>query len=311
MKKRDIILSIVVLIIVAVLIVVVTGRWEKLTGRMADFAIADSLAVNKFQIAGIKDTVNIERTRDGWIVNGNYKADPVAVGNFLYAFSWLQVNSVMNSADTGSVPALRIRIWHGRRYRQLRFYPGAASFIMNHKNSGRFYRVGVTGLPDANLRQIINSNPDYWKDKLLLNLSADDISQIKTIPYNQPGEGFIIQHTGDSIRLEATDGSLMPDSIVDNERLLMYLSYFTHIYYDSTVSPGQLGGKMQKADYMIEITDQQGRKYKIEMYPLLDSEGNIDDFRGLVRFNDDKRLMVVRYVMLDLMRQTLSHFTVK
>ncbi len=64
-------------------------------------------------------------------------------------------------------------------------------------------------------------------------------------------------------------------------------------------------------DYTIEVTDTKGVTYRLDMYPLRKKNGETDVFRALVRFDNENRLLVVRYVVLDLLRQTLGHFTVK
>ncbi len=312
MEKKNTRYVVFILVVVIFMLLLVTGQLERITGGDSDFVISDTSSVRRIRITG-SDTIYLERSKEGWIVNGHYKADPSAIDNFLIAFSRLGISGVMNSKDPEELDHEHIRIWTGRKVRRLSFYPNEGVPLMSHKGSKRIYRIGITGLPGASLSRIFSDQSDYWKDKQLVRLSSSDIARIEVVPARKWGKGFVVARKEDGFKLEDSKGAVIPDSLVDQERLHMYTSYFGQIFYDSTYSNRMATQEILESDpdYTIVINDIKGNRYIIEMYPFKNSDGSTDIFHALVRFNKDKHLLVTRYIVLDLLRQRLSHFTVK
>ncbi len=211
MNRKNLVYAALVLIIVCVFILVFSGQFEKLTGGRADFVVSDTSLVSRIQIIG-NDTVDLRRTADGWTVNSRYKADPTAVNNFLFAFKRLEINGMMKGEDVTNLPVRRILIWRGRKVKRLRYYPSARVPLMQYRGSVKVYRVGVSGLPAADLSQITSDRPAYWKDKMLISLAPDEISRIKVVPAEKWGRGFVIERQGDSLLLSTLQGVVVPDS---------------------------------------------------------------------------------------------------
>ncbi|HYW95345.1 MAG TPA: hypothetical protein VE870_07150 [Bacteroidales bacterium] len=311
MNRRNLVYASLVLIIVLILIFVFTGKWKELTNNRPDFAISDTSRVSRIEITG-NDTVNLVKKAGEWLVNGTYKANQTAVNNFLFAFNRLEVKGMRKAAGLENESALTVKIWSGRRARQLQFYSSAEGSLMYHRGSEKAYGMEIAGSIATPLSAIITDRPDYWKDKNLVSLAPDQIKRIEVIPAEKWGRGFIIERRGDSLLLENHQEKIIPDSLIDHERLLMYTSYFSHIFYDSTYAGPDAKEILQhEPDYTLRITDMEGKHYMLEMYPKKRPDGETDIFHALVRFNDERQLLVVRYVVLDLLRQTLSHFTVK
>ncbi len=313
MKGRDRLYALLVLIIVIILVVYFTGEWKKLTGANPGFAVADTSRVEAIRIAG-KDTVQLERSRNGWKVNDRYPADQTAVDNFLFAFSHLEVSGIVNASGLKGQQSRVITIHTGRREKKLRFYPSPQNSLMLREGSERAYRMEVAGIANAGLPEIFSDNPDHWREKVLINLRPGEIRRIEVEPAGKWGKGFIIERKKDDLVLKNTEGKTVPADHVDHERVLLYTSYFNEIFYDSVYTDQQATHRIlskEKPDYTIEVTSEQGQNYKLQIYPLVGKNGKDDIFRALVRFNNGDQLLVVNYVVLDLLRQRLSHFTGK
>ncbi len=309
MKRKKISYIVFSLAILVILAIILTGKRGLFTGGKVDFAIRDTSLVRLIRITG-RDTVVIKRSGTGWMVNGKEKADPVAVNNFLFAFSRIRVTGMTNKPLKPHVNSRVLEIRVKRKIRRYLFYPGGRDPRMSPLKSDKIYNVDIPGFPEAGLDKIINGDPGYWRDKMLVDLRADEIRSVKVIPAPEWGRGFTIVREDGDLRLKDPEGEAIPDTVTDDEKVLMYMSYFNRIYYDSVYS-GPENYRQMHPDYTVEITGMSDERDKLEMYPLRHEDGNPDIFRGLVRYNDGEDLLVVRYVMLDLIRQNLSHFTVK
>jgi hypothetical protein len=268
----------------------------------SDFSISDTAAVNRIEIIS-EDTLVLSRSGSSWLVNGNLQANNIAINNFLFSFSRMRVKGISNNPDITDLKGLRIRISEGRKKHLLRFYVLDGISYIHREGGKKIYAVEVNGFPDIKPYQIITSDPDHWKDRTLLDLRAEEIREVKVLHPASPENDFTIRISAGKPVLFDRNGIQVPDSTIDMEKLDFYLSYFTNVFYDSTldfesgVSPR----------WIIMVEDSKDRNFELQVFPLI-SGGKVDMFKTLVKYNNQQGYKLVRFMVLDLLLQDKGHF---
>jgi hypothetical protein len=269
-----------------------------------DFNISDTAVVGRIEIIS-KDSIILTRAGNAWTHNGESPANSIAVNNFLFSFMRMSVKGINSNPDISDVKAIRVKIFEGRRKHFFRFYEIDGVAFMHKEGARKFYAIEVKGSPDIKLEEVINPDPDHWKDRTLLNLMSRDIREVSVLHPIQPEKDFLIRVSEGKPVLFDGVGKEVPDSLADKEKLNFYLSYFTNVFYDYSEKTGVQ--PEQDARWIIRIEDKAGKKSELMIFPLMNSTGE-DMFRALVKYNGQPGYKVTRYMVLDLLLQEKEHF---
>jgi len=272
-----------------------------------DFRISDTAKVSRIEILS-QDTVILSRSDSQWLVNNEVQASHIAITNFLFSFMRMDAKDSKDAAEIENISTIRIKIFEGKKKHILRFYESnGASFLIN-EGSKRLYSVEVNGFPNIKPYEVINPDPDYWRERTLFNLQASEIKEISLIHPTSPIKDFSIKIQGDTVSLFDGEGVQIPQNQTDTEKLNFYLSYFTNVFYDSTSDLPVLQGV--DASWILKIESQSGQKYELKIFPLL-MNGKADMFRSLVQVNNEQQYRITRFMALDLLLQDKGHFLKK
>jgi len=302
MKK---IVPLLLVIGIAIIGFIFLGNPGKHFSKDNDFQIADTAAVNRIEIIS-KDTIILTRNETGWVLEDGQPAGSVSVNNLLFSFQRIGVKGVSTTPDITEGMAIRIKIFEGKKKHLARLYNFNGVTYMHKEGAKNFYSVEVNGFPEINLSEVVNPDPDHWKDKILLNLKASEILSVSVVHPADPAKDFHIKLSGEKFMLFGGDGqTAIPDSLIKKEKLDFYLSYFGNIFYDYTeyseIQPGQQPG------WIVSVEDVTGRKYDLKVYFITTGSGN-DMFRALVKYNNQPGYKLTRFMLLDLILQDKEHF---
>jgi hypothetical protein len=278
----------------------------------SDFIIADTSKISSFTIIG-RDTLRFKRLPSSWIVNDQYKVNPLAISNFLYLFKNIKVIGLTNDPGINEASSLKLNIHIGRRSRKLRFYPVPPNSLMHYEGSSKFYQIEVTGSEKADLNNIITSDINIWRDKLLFNLGINDLKRIIATPKKEWGSGFEMFRYGDKFLLKNQQGVLLDSSDYDIDHLIMYAGYFQEVFFDSayifnshskTYPPNEL-------QYELIIESMKAETKGIQIYAIPSTDGHTDMLNAGCRINNGDEIYVVPYIYLDPLLMTLEQFLVE
>ncbi len=275
------------------------------------FSISDTARVNQIVIIAEDSLYLTKNAGKGWLVNGLYPAEPLAISNFLYAFSHIDIRGKTNEVS-GTIPVREINIHTGSHQLKYSLISDENRDYLHRKGSKDYIISGIAGSPGVSFKKVTSDKADYWRSRLLLNIFPDDIKKIIVIPAPDRGNGFILEKSEKDFLLISEDGIPAPDSLVNMEKVLMYISYFSGIWYESVAPDTIIPDKTELAEpgYFVEVETREGKIYKLEIIPITENSGKADLFRAFVRMNGDGELFVVKYVMLDLLMQRYSHFII-
>ncbi len=255
------------------------------------------------------DTIIIEKDeKNGWLVNHSFQADDVALSNFLYAFSHIVVKGKTRSKPDRS-PARDIIIGMGNRSIHYKLISGEYGEILYLKGAKKYNLVGISGA-QALFADITTTDKAHWIEKVLVALSPDDIRKITVNARPDWGDGFIIEIGNKNLVLKNLDGKRVPDSLVSEEKLLMYISYFNEIWFEKMISDQDLKKKIfqERPDYTFTLEKTDGEIVKFNILSILNEKGQADLYRAYLTMQGKEEVFVVKYIMLDLLMQTYSHF---
>jgi len=269
-----------------------------------DFRISDTAKVSRIEIFS-EDTVVLTRIGSSWLVNHEIPANGIAITNFLFSFLRMEAKGMSDIAGIENQKAIRIKIFEGRRMQIVKCYQINDASFMIKEGSKKLYSVEVKGYPRIKPAEVINPNPDHWKEKMLLNLKASDIRQISLTYPSNPENNFQIKQTETKPILLDGNGIEITDTRVDREKMDYYLSYFTNVFYDSS-SDSEIQESID-AKWILKVEDISGKNYELKIYPLL-KDGKQDMFLGLVKYNNERELKLTRFMVLDLLLQDRGHF---
>lgn len=270
-----------------------------------DFAISDTAAVSRIELFA-SDSLVLERKDNYWVLNGNEPANSIAINNLLYGFNRLIVTGKSKDPKITEGEKTDITIYSGRRKRNLVMYKTDEVTFLQKKGSDSFYAVEAGGFSKIMFSDILNSVPDYWRNKILIHLQPNEISSVHLIHSLFPEKDFQIKLVESKASLYDGEGIIqVPDSLTDHEKINFYLSYFTNIFYDSTYNSSF--PEDSEPRWILSVTEKSGKSHELSIYTIQTPKGT-DLFKALIRYNSQPQLFLTRFIVLDLLLQDKDHF---
>jgi hypothetical protein len=278
----------------------------------SDFSIPDTSKITSFTIIG-EDTLNFQRLSSSWVVNDQYKVNPLAISNFFYLFKNISLKGLTLNPEIDEAASLKLNIRIGRRWKRMRFYPVKSTPMMHYEGSAKFYQIEVKGAEKADLNKIISSDINIWRDKLLFSYGINDLKSIKATPKEEWGKGFEILREGGKFLLKNQQAVLLDSSKYDADHLMMYAGYFGEVLFDSAfvLNPDNKEVLDKNLQFELNIESVKGEKQFIQIYSIENSDAQTDLLNAGCRIDLGDEIYVVPYVYLDPLMMSLEQFLVE
>jgi len=281
-----------------------------LSGGHSGIQITDTATVNTIEIYG-RDTVSLVRLAPGqWILNGNYKVNPVCISNFLYSFMKMNVRGISYNLDMKDSISLKIRIFAGKKKHLFRYYPAGGNDLIHREGDNKIYSVEVTGASKVTLSEILSDEPDYWKDHSIMDFLPGEISMIKIEHPSAPVNDFILRMENNSPVLYEPDGkTIIPTEKLDSIKINMFTSYFINIFYDNPAHGQLTAGHYfdDTPEYIITVVPFKGDPVRMSVFPLY-RDNQADIFKVGIRIDENPEMFMARYIAIDLILRKKSDF---
>lgn len=244
----------------------------------AGFNIKDTGSIDRiFMTDKSGNSVNLDRTANGWILNGKYPAIQVVINNFFRTLTEQQAlypapKNMHNSAITGlAANGIKVELYGKGNKKISVFYVGGQvnkeGTFMLMEGAKQPYVVQIPGF-DGYLTPRYSTDTKTWRDRTVFNITAE---QIKAIDMQYPAEplnSFILKKEGEKISVSAHE-ELMKAKPLNERRAEAYLTFFEGVYaegylngtykIDSTISRAP-----KRAS--IELEDVKGKKQHVDIY---------------------------------------------
>lgn len=304
----------------------------------SDFAIKDTSEITKIFLADKEGhKVTLERTQQGWILNGKYPCRPDAISTLLYTINMVDVKSPVaktakdNVLKLMSAKSIKCEIYHGNT-KIKQYYVGHENLdndgtymvLTNLDTEENYEDPFLTYIPGFNgfLSSRYITKESDWRDRLIINYTPLQLKSIKVEHAEIKDSSFVIDviDTKTFALKKADDTPLTFDEM----KMKQYLAYFQNVNYETliTTSAKTLSDSIRNAvPYItLTITDTQNQS-KVFTFTHKNSTEAInrkygmnykyDPDRFYLRFDNDKEVALVQFFVFGKILPTYGYFLPK
>jgi hypothetical protein len=337
-KKNILVLLLIFLAVLAVLLVWNNRYLSTLEGEAADFSVSDTASVTKIFLADLDtNAVLLERTSEGWLLNGKYKAHQRKVDQILTTMYRLRVRNPVSLASHDNVVSrmasigIKVEVYQNaplinlfdrvklftREKRTKVYYVGDVT----KDNLGTYMlREGadqafVTYLPGFRGFVMTRYTPleDDWRDHMIFNEKLADIKSVSLEFNEEPYMSFRLENTGKhSYKLIRTADDFVVKEY-DTLRVLNFLTKFDDVRFEALLTntlPRKRQDSIINSPFLHRFTlvSHQGDTQQLTTYrkllqvdhlgiPMEEAEVDNDRMYGLL--NNGKDLVLLQYFTFD------------
>jgi len=282
----------------------------------ASFTVKDTSKIGKIFMARTSgESVTVERTSKGWILNGKYKARKGTLDNLLRTLTLQQAlypvaenlhNNVIKTL-TGSSVKVELYDLEGEKINT--FYVGGSAYnfsgtYMLQEGAKRPYVVQIPNFHGF-LTPNYATDFDDWRDRSVINLQPEEVKSFSIQYIAEPLNSFTIDYSSEHPKV-IIDPSLNFNEPLNERRAKVYQKYFTDIYAEGYLNgipdmDSTLASVPKFCIMNVEAKD--GWKQKIEIYKMPlnkrsknlgsaeEGDFDIDRFYGVINNNQDTVLL--------------------
>lgn len=339
MKKSSAVIISLLLVLVGISIYIYKSK-SKLTTVDQDsrnFSFKDTATITKIFIADKEgDKSTIERSPNGWIVNGKYVCRSEAILNLLEVIKNVQVKMSVPKQSKKSVikfmasNALKVEIYCGdelvKQYYVGHEPPdsdGSYMLLTNVEDNVNYADPYVCFIPGfiGFLQPRFIAKETEWRDRLVLNYTPPQIKQIQLKYFDAPlDSSFVIDLVNtNSFKLKKLNNQ---ELAFDENRMRQYLIYFQNISYEVLMSgknkrlQDSLSYNKPFCTLTILTTDSKKHEYKFyrkqfmgDVNPEMGLEYKYDPDRLYMSFDEDKEWALIQYFVFGKLFITPHYFS--
>ena len=258
MKKNRLAIIITSLLIIIAVVLLWNNRYlTSLRGEAYDFTVRDTASVTRLFFADMSgNQVLLERTDEGWNVNGKYDAQPTMVNNMLHTLDRMRIKMPVSLATHNSVitrmagtntkvevyqivPRVnlfnKVKLFPHEKLTKV-FYIGdvtqdnSGTYVLK-EGADKAYIVHLHGFRGF-ISSRFSANQEDWRDHKIISENIKDIASVKLEFTNDPENSFVINEIGD-YKYEMK--RLSDDSKVDIDtvRVLNLLTSFGDVRFEA------------------------------------------------------------------------------
>jgi len=331
MKKTLLYLLILGLLSFAVYYVLRPAAENPFDAKEAGFNVKDSSTIGKVFIADFENqTILIERTDTGWLLNKQYRALPSMVRLVLGTLHLQQPlypvtkavlpNAIKQLSTTGT----KIEVYDRKGAALVKFYvggsaPNATGTIMMVEGASTPYVVHIQSF-NGDLETRFSAHLKDWRDRTVFDVPAGAIKSVSVKYFTKPEHSFVLTNEGSEIKVKGKMPEGKKESDLNLHNAHLYLGYFANINCE-----GYLNGsegmdsliRTGKRHSVIDIEDTSGKDHHVEVYwmplnkrsknmrtadPDVPDDFDTDRYFALINGNKDT-VMIQQYVFKTIFRK--------
>ncbi len=247
----------------------------------AGFAIKDTASIGKiFIVSNDGESVLVERTNAGWIVNKQYKAMPSTLNLILTTFTQqvplypVTQKALDNVIKVLSTDATKVEVYDRAGKKMKVFYVGGASVNNTGTNmlvegAHQPYVVQVPGF-NGYITARYTTRISDWRDRTVFNIPDYEIKSVSVQYFDKPINSFVVNRDKDSIVAVQADKQVMTGLEAFNaRRARTYLKYFANVNCEGYLNGLQdMNEAIRTApkDFAIDITGMHGQHEHADVY---------------------------------------------
>jgi hypothetical protein len=315
MRQKISIIALLVLIIILYFIFIYKPS-EKI--HEYSFHLADTSLITRILISDGHIQTEISKTTDNWMVNKEFYASQPAVKQLFRIFRNLDISGLVSDTHTDSTikllkeKGIRLSFW--KEHKLVReFWVGNydeeknATLMLNDEDLVAY--LVIPGLT-KNIRKFVETDPVFWRNKLIFSFRPDEISRIELKDYYSINNSFIIKKLDQDYHLLDHSNA---ERTFDENRLKRYLSYYANIHFESIATgnkPDEHDSIMeQKPLYQIKVEGINTHPIDLVLFQKMDAQTNSPDLNFVYGIlNGQKPVMIIAYFQVDPVLKGIEYF---
>ena len=297
------------------------GGDESIKEATADFNVYDTAAVTKLFFADKSGNQTLlQRTENGWIVNGEYQANQELVNQMLYTINHIRIKPVPVKQSDNIITRMagsniKVEVYKNMPSFNLFdlitfgndevackvFYVGGVTqdnlgtYILN-EGSDKVYIAYLPALKGS-ISARFTANPMDWKSHLIFAEPINNIQSVKLEINDDPDNSFIINENG---RYQYSMQKLNGENIeFDTLRVLNLMSSFGNVRFEAfldDVEPARRDSIINSPfQQRLTLTNKDGKSVSVTTYRMLANsdmydytDDDINDFEEIIKDPDHK-----------------------
>ncbi|MGM0665832.1 MAG: hypothetical protein ACQETA_00790 [Bacteroidota bacterium] len=310
---------IVILVMIAIMLII--GRRFPFGAGNSDFHVDSTEKISRILISGEKQSVDLQRSPDGWNVNGRHSARPSAIEPLLQLIEELRIKSPVSGSvfeeirNNDNTSLIEVQIFAGKRIIQsYRIYRDTASVyggIMQKRKDTKPFYVHVPGY-DIDPCSYFITDEKYWMPYTVFSLSPDRIERIDFRYFSQADSSFSIVFRGRDILFSS---AAYGGGELDTAAIGRYLSYFTYVPFerwvpDSFNATGKDVSELRPY-FRLDVFSKETDSLSLLTWTMMINEGgrtieDTDRLMGSTNGGDD--MFIIKYYDIDPVIKGPSYF---
>lgn len=302
----------------------------------SNFRVADTASIDKIFLAD-KDNhaITLERTAQGWMVEGKFPVRPDAIYELLLTIKNVDVKSPVSKSARETVlkrlatQSTKVEIYsHGDKIRQYyvgsptQDYTGTFMLLTNLDEGTNYEEPFITHIPgfEGYLSTRFITRLDDWRSTLAMNFTPPDMKSVSMAYHGMPDSSYTIElANANSFSLKNNKGQALD---FDMLKMKQYLAYFQNVHYDMLLT----GTHDHTTDSLqnclpfatLTIRDKSNQPYVYNFLHMAAAPGKnqkygvdykYDPDKLYMKFDNDRELAVIQYFVFGKLLQTSAYFT--
>lgn len=216
------------------------------SGKDAGFTVRDTAVIGKIFLAtNSNQSVKLERTAKGWMVDGKYKAREASIDQLLHTLnsqvaqtpvSEQMHNNIVRSLMSGNI---KVEIYDVNGHKMRVFYVGGqvgngSGTYMLMEGGNRPYVVQIPGF-SGYLTPRYTPDLANWRDRTVFNIAQENVSKIAVQYGLEPLNSFVITQNGKQLGVQLDPG-LMSGKPLNEKRVHTYISFYDRLYAERVIN---------------------------------------------------------------------------
>jgi hypothetical protein len=311
------------LILFASLLIIIYLLREKspFGGRNSSFAVNNEAEINRIEFTYGDDKLTLEKRGEDWFVNGKSETRKSSIQFILKIIKDIRIKSPVtpdlfsNEVVTKGIKPVRVRIFRGRKvlktYLVYKTTSNRYGNIMKIRERSKPFIVYIPG-SQAEIGSAFNMHELFWQPFVVFDQLPSRILSVRFENKNDPSSSFgIRKENGKFILTDLKDRLTGWDTL----RVQRYISYFTHIPFESWAFglSQEEKEKISSGDplYRITLTTTDNKTIDLKLWERkINQDGSLktDTDRLWAKTDDGNEIFIMRYLDVDPVIKKRSYF---
>jgi hypothetical protein len=290
-------------------------------GKNTSFAVDPKNEITAIEFTDSKGTLYLEKKGEEWIVNRKFETRKSSILFILKILTEMEIKSPVTPemfnkeiVENGITP-VKVKVSDkGRIIKSFLVYKTVSNTYGNIMKLGEGSKLFIVYVPgnDIEIGSAFTLNELFWQPYTVFNLLPSDIYSVKLENMADTGASFRIENENHRFRLYGQSKELTG---WDTSRIIRYISYFTHVPFESWVFNLSAGEKEkiknQEPLYEISVRETGGNKIFLMLWERSIDENGVrkrDTDRLWAKKDRNDEIFIIRFTDIDPLLKKRSYF---